>query len=240
MRKDNRPYWLRRAMDSWRQACARHFLAPQFDEIGKGLFATHPASVEIAGKGIRAGENLHLLSAADNPIRLTTWPGPGEDAHIQLGHHVLISGGVRLLAARSIIIGDACMLAHAVVISDCDWHGLYDRVTATDVTAPVVLERNVWLGDGAFIGKGVQIGENSVVGARAVVMQDVPANVVVAGNPARIVKHLDPDAPRRDRSALFADPEAAARFMDETWKALHRGNSSMDWLLSLVWPGGHH
>jgi acetyltransferase-like isoleucine patch superfamily enzyme len=56
----------------------------------------------------------------------------------------------------------------------------------------VILERGVWIGDSAIVCKGVRIGENSVVGAGSVVRKDVPPNVVVIGNPAEIVKHLDP------------------------------------------------
>jgi acetyltransferase-like isoleucine patch superfamily enzyme len=57
-------------------------------------------------------------------------------------------------------------------------------------TAPVIIEDNVWIGMNAVILKGVTIGENSVVAAGAVVSKSVPANVVVAGNPAVIVKEL--------------------------------------------------
>ncbi len=57
-------------------------------------------------------------------------------------------------------------------------------------TAPVIIEDNVWIGMNAVILKGVTIGENSVVAAGAVVSKNVPPNVVVAGNPAVIVKHL--------------------------------------------------
>lgn len=236
MRSDTRPYWLRRTMDGWRDWNTRHFLAPQFDAVGAGLFATRPGAVEITGRGISAGVHLHLLASADSPIRLTCWPGPGEEAGITLGDYVLLTGATRILAANHITIGDACMLARGVVVSDCDWHGLYDRVTATGETAPVVLRRNVWVGDGAFIGKGVTIGEHSVVGARAVVTRDVPPHVVVAGNPARIVKELDPAAPRRDRSALFTDALATQRYMDEAWRRQHAGNTLWGWLRSRLAP----
>jgi acetyltransferase-like isoleucine patch superfamily enzyme len=50
---------------------------------------------------------------------------------------------------------------------------------------PVHIGDNVWLGDHATVLKGVTIGDNSVVAARAVVTRDVPANVIVAGNPAK-------------------------------------------------------
>jgi maltose O-acetyltransferase len=56
--------------------------------------------------------------------------------------------------------------------------------------APVVIGDDVWIGSRAMILKGVAIGDRAIVAAGAVVSKDVPADVVVAGNPARIVKEL--------------------------------------------------
>ncbi len=55
---------------------------------------------------------------------------------------------------------------------------------------PISIGRNVWIAGGATVLKGVTIGEDSVVGYGAVVASDVPAGVVVAGNPARVVRTL--------------------------------------------------
>jgi maltose O-acetyltransferase len=57
---------------------------------------------------------------------------------------------------------------------------------------PIVIADNVWLGGGVIVCPGVTIGENTVVGAGAVVIRDLPANVVAVGNPARVVRHLTP------------------------------------------------
>jgi putative colanic acid biosynthesis acetyltransferase WcaF len=56
------------------------------------------------------------------------------------------------------------------------------------VTAPIVLNREAWVCAGAYVHLGVTLGEGAVAGARAVVMKDVPAWTVVAGNPARTIK----------------------------------------------------
>ena len=55
----------------------------------------------------------------------------------------------------------------------------------------VHIGKNVWVGAGAIILPGITIGDNSVVGAGAIVTKDVPENVVVVGNPARIIKHIN-------------------------------------------------
>lgn len=56
---------------------------------------------------------------------------------------------------------------------------------------PIVIEDNVWLGAGSIVGPGVTIGENTVVGANSVVMKSLPANVVAAGAPARVIRSLE-------------------------------------------------
>jgi acetyltransferase-like isoleucine patch superfamily enzyme len=87
------------------------------------------------------------------------------------------------------------MMANGTYITDSDWHTVYDRTQRSpEQPTPVHIGDNVWLGDHATVLKGVTIGDNSVVAARAVVTRDVPANVIVAGNPARVVKELDPSA----------------------------------------------
>ncbi len=64
--------------------------------------------------------------------------------------------------------------------------------------APIIIGKNVWIGEYARICKGVTIGDGSVVAANAVVTKDVPANCIVAGNPARIVKtDIDKTTPRK-------------------------------------------
>lgn len=65
------------------------------------------------------------------------------------------------------------------------------RLAGWESAKPIWIEDNVWIGGGAIIMPGVRVGMNSVVGAGAVVTKDVPANVVVAGNPARIIKEID-------------------------------------------------
>lgn len=65
------------------------------------------------------------------------------------------------------------------------------RIQGWETTEPIVIEDNVWLGGGAIILPGVKVGCNAVVGAGAVVSKSVPANTVVVGNPARVIKEID-------------------------------------------------
>ncbi|MEH2171306.1 DapH/DapD/GlmU-related protein [Nostoc sp.] len=65
------------------------------------------------------------------------------------------------------------------------------RINATEPAQPILIGSNVWIGFDACILPGVTIGEGAIVGARSVVTQDVPPYTIVAGNPARVVRHLD-------------------------------------------------
>ena len=98
-----------------------------------------------------------------------------------------MSPGSRISASDEIVLGDGCMLANGVYITDSDWHGLYERINRAQDPTPVYLGHNVWVGDHATILKGVTIGEKSVVAARAGGTHDVPANSAVTGNPAGVV-----------------------------------------------------
>ena len=91
------------------------------------------------------------------------------------------------MGAGGITIDDDAMIAANVQLISNN-HDLYDHAVLT--CKPVHIGRNVWIGAGATILPGVTIGENSVVGAASVVTKDVPANVVVVGSPAKIVKQL--------------------------------------------------
>jgi acetyltransferase-like isoleucine patch superfamily enzyme len=118
-----------------------------------------------------------------------------------------ILNGALIMSEERITIGSYCMVSWNVGIADSDFHPIDPAQRRIDAlalapfyenrpprpeirTAPVVLQDNVWVGMGAVILKGVTIGENSIVAAGAIVTADVPPNVVVAGNPARIVKEL--------------------------------------------------
>lgn len=92
---------------------------------------------------------------------------------------------------ESIYIGEDVMIAQAVSIRDTD-HAFHDlnkpMLKQGIVTKPIVIKDNVWIGYGAVITKGVTIESGSIIGANAVVTKDVPANSIVGGVPARVIK----------------------------------------------------
>lgn len=112
-----------------------------------------------------------------------------------VGAHTLLNG-CWLGASERIEIGAWCLISDAN-ISDTDFHNLSPRerhaAPSEKATAPVVIGRNVWVGARAIVLKGTTIGADSVVGSGSVVRGEVPEGVVVAGNPAVVVKTFGPD-----------------------------------------------
>ena len=149
-------------------------------------------NIEIYGPNISIGKNVIFIAPRGLITRMTTIKYDGYEGSIIVGNNVLLMEGIRLSSASGITIGDDCMLSHCCYITDADWHDIHDR-TKLGQTKPIVLEKGVWVGDYAIVCKGVSVGSNSIIAARAVVTKDVPPNVIVAGNPAKIVKKLDPD-----------------------------------------------
>jgi acetyltransferase-like isoleucine patch superfamily enzyme len=215
----------------------RHFLAPQFDALGAGALIRRPWHVEVFGPGIAAGRDLHLMAERAAPVRLSTWARPDRPPpRIRLGDHVLIMPGVMLNAALAIDIGDDCMLASHVMISDSDWHDHYDRTKEPETNAPITLARNVWIGLRTIVCKGVAIGENAIIGAGSVVTHNVPENAIAAGNPARIVGTLDVAHAMKTRAALFTDTASLQAWMQATARAAAKGNTTLGALRAALMP----
>ncbi len=122
---------------------------------------------------------------------------------IKLGPYVTIRENSTIGSVNSVTIGDYTAIADFVVILDNNNHPIHpaDRKikTATprgseyrkwkySVSAPIEIGQNVWIGSFARVCKGVTVGDNAIIAANAVVTKDVPANSIVAGNPAKVVK----------------------------------------------------
>jgi acetyltransferase-like isoleucine patch superfamily enzyme len=131
----------------------------------------------------------------------------GESGHCAIGDFTLLNGAL-IMVEDQIDIGSHCLVSWNVGIADSDFHPLEPAQRLIDAqalapffrnrpprpklkTAPVKIGDNVWIGMNAVILKGVTIGDNSVVAAGSVVTKSIPANTVVAGNPAVVVKQFE-------------------------------------------------
>jgi maltose O-acetyltransferase len=112
--------------------------------------------------------------------------------NLKVGKNFYANHGCTILDCNLIQIGDNCLLAPHVCISAAT-HPLQAKLRAAgaELTAPITLGNNVWIGANATICEGVTLGNNVVVGAGAVVTKNFPDNVVIAGVPAKVIKEID-------------------------------------------------
>jgi len=148
---------------------------------------------------IRVGANTHLKG------ELLTFAHGGE---ISIGEYCYLGEQSHIWSAARISIGDRVLISHNVNIFDSlthpisplerhrHYHQIITRGHPGQVDleeAPVHIGNDAWIGCLAVVLKGVTIGEGAIVGAGSVVSKDVPPFTIVAGNPARVVRELDPD-----------------------------------------------
>lgn len=132
----------------------------------------------------------------------------GPRGRVRLGSYALVHGA-RIICDSEIEIGDYALISWNVVLMDTYRLSMNpeqrraqlqraamskSRIATGDIPArPIRIERNVWIGFDACILPGVTIGEGSVVGAKSVVTTDVPPFTIVAGNPAKLIRKIEPE-----------------------------------------------
>lgn len=132
----------------------------------------------------------------------------GECGEIIVGKYVVLQC-TRIISNVSVTIGDHCMLSWGSVVTDT-WvttktnspsarremlkklSGSANRHLDFIDPKPVLIEENVWVGFDAIVLPGVTIGRGAVIGSKSVISEDVPPYAVVVGNPARIIRYLQP------------------------------------------------
>ena len=123
---------------------------------------------------------------------------------ISIGDHTHIGERVHLRGGGHLRIGKWCQFANHVIVSTSNHKidgGLYAGHTTDE---DVVIGDNVWFGSNAIVVPGVTIGDNAVIGAGAVVTKDIPANVVAAGVPARVLRQV-PQKGAPDRTPAVSE-----------------------------------
>jgi len=164
------------------------------------------------------GRGLELQTARNGLVEFGrfVWIGDGtkircHEGRVEIGAKTVMGQECTISAYQRVRIGEQCVIADRSMFIDFD-HGV------VEVERPIrqqgIYKRdvevgsNVWIGYGACILRGVRVGDNSIVGTNSVVTRDVPANAVVAGIPARVLRMRE--APKEMRWARPVEPDPAA------------------------------
>lgn len=150
---------------------ARYLLAQVIGSVGEGVDIRPPLRVDY-------GHNITI----------------GDGSWVNFGLTALDVAPI--VIGQDVLIGPNCSLYTAIHPTEPG-----PRRAKWESAAPITLGDNVWLGGSVVVCPGVTIGENSIIGAGAVVTRDIPANCIAVGNPARVIKYLDPTTPRAIEAA---------------------------------------
>ena len=150
---------------------ARYLLAQVIGSVGEGVDIRPPLRVDY-------GHNITI----------------GDGSWVNFGLTALDVAPI--VIGQDVLIGPNCSLYTAIHPTEPG-----PRRAKWESAAPITLEDNVWLGGSVVVCPGVTIGENSIIGAGAVVTRDIPANSIAVGNPARVIRALDPTLPRPIQAA---------------------------------------
>jgi maltose O-acetyltransferase len=161
--------------------------AARSQELMERYNATRHAEQELRDRLLR-----ELLGEVGEGVvvRPPLWIDYG--SHISIGDGTFVNYDCVMLDVAPIRIGAACQLATRVQLLTAT-HPIDPeaRRLGWESAEPITIGDNVWLGGGAIVCPGVTIGEHTVVGAGAVVTRDLPAGVVAAGVPARVLREID-------------------------------------------------
>ncbi|MCB0827994.1 MAG: acyltransferase [Solirubrobacterales bacterium] len=147
------------------------------------------------------GPGLRLQTGRKASIRFGrfVWIGHGtkircHEGTVEIGAKTVLGQECTISAYKSVRFGAECVVADRTMFIDFD-HGVVETERPIRhqgiYTEEVRVGSNVWIGYGACVLRGVRVGDNSVIGTNAVVTKDVPANAVVGGVPARVLRMRD-------------------------------------------------
>lgn len=167
----------------------------KFGAVGKNSYIEWPFLLNCQ-KNIYIGSNFSALTY----FRIETFNKYGNQDFtptLIIGNNVSFNNDCHIGCINRVEIGNNVLGASRIYITD-HYHG---RIAPEDIDTipgkrplyskgPVIIKDNVWIGEGVAILPNVTIGENSIIGANSVVNKDVPANAVVAGIPARVIRFL--------------------------------------------------
>jgi acetyltransferase-like isoleucine patch superfamily enzyme len=147
------------------------------------------------------GRRLELQIGRRGEVRFGrfVWLGDGtkircHEGVVEIGDKTVFGQECTISAYQRVRIGEQCVIADRAMFIDFD-HGVVNVELPIRLQGiykrDVVVGSNVWVGYGACILRGVRVGDNSIIGSNSVVTRDVPANAVVGGVPAKVIRMRD-------------------------------------------------
>lgn len=190
------PYSFFERYRHWKNICYTSWILHAFKKVGKNPYICSPLYIK-GGENIIVGDNFTTFRG----LRIETYSmhnGVKYSPYLKIGDNVSINFDCHIGCINKIEIGNNVLLASRVFITD-HFHGLTN--TRDELKIPpsqrflstkgsIVIEDDVWIGEGAVVMPGVRIGKGAIIGANAVVTNDIQPYTIVAGVPARVVKQL--------------------------------------------------
>lgn len=156
-----------------------------------GFFIRHP----VEGEVLEALDSGRLEIGPNALLEPGCWLTLGAEARIHVGSGCFLNRGTMIAALELVEIGDHVMFANGCFVGDSD-HRYDDRTRPVThqgfvPRGPVRIGSNCWFGVNCVVTGGVEIGERAVIGANSVVTQDIPAGVIAAGAPAKVIREIE-------------------------------------------------
>jgi len=144
------------------------------------------------------GKHLQLQAGHEATMKFGRWVWLGDgtkirchEGRVEIGDKTVMGQDCTISAYQRVRIGEQCVIADRTMFIDFD-HGVVEverPIRSQGIyMEDVIVGSNVWIGYGACVLRGVKVGDNSVIGTNSVVTKDVPANAVVGGVPARVLR----------------------------------------------------
>lgn len=179
----------------FRNRAYSYAISRSFKKVGNMFLIEYPAVI-LGARFIKIGDNFSAFAR----LRLEVFGehcGNIYSPEVNIGNNVSINYDCHIGCSNRIIIGNDVLMASRIFITD-HYHGEINSEALKTPPAlrmitskgPVIIEENVWIGEGVAIMPNVKIGRNTIVGANAVVTTDLPPNCVAGGIPARVIRYL--------------------------------------------------
>lgn len=183
--------WLEKRRWYERNSTPRRRLRLNRHAAGAGFYVRYPLEGELLD-GLDEGR---AKVGKDTLFEPGCWITLGPEATIEIGQGCFLNRGTMLAAVERIEIGDHTMFANGCFVGDGDhryddpnvpitWQGFAPR-------GPVRIGSSCWFGVNCVVTGGVSVGDRAVIGANSVVTKDIPAGVIAAGAPAKVVREIE-------------------------------------------------